>query len=288
MPASHPFDEPSLAKTTTLNCLRARAPMRGVLPFLLKRMQNIKPAYLAFCIQLLAFAVSICSLLSLQLLLGMTPSVLHLVALQGLLALALTIVLKMRTWWRYIQFIFPIALLVMSNLALPSSIYLIGFIFTLTWYWSTFRTQVPFYPSMPKVWRALSQSIPKDKPIHLIDIGSGIGDLAMYIAKAHPDSHISGIEIAPLPWLVSKFRAFVQSSSAQFILGNYDHLNFAHYDVVFAYLSPAAMPKLWQKASKEMLPGSMLISYEFMIPDTQPTQVLTLGKQGEALYIWRF
>jgi hypothetical protein len=58
------------------------------------------------------------------------------------------------------------------------------------------------------------------------------------------------------------------------------------YDVVFAFLSPAAMPALWRKASAEMRPGTLLLSYEFSIPGTTPHIIDHPVENGPALYGW--
>ena len=53
------------------------------------------------------------------------------------------------------QMVFLPGLVAGAMLHLPSSIYLLAFLFLLLLYWSTFRTQVPFYPSGAAVWAAL-------------------------------------------------------------------------------------------------------------------------------------
>lgn len=121
----------------------------------------------------------------------------------------------------------------------------------------------------------------------MIDIGSGLGDLSMYIAQRRPNDTVEGIEIAPLPWLISKVRARMQASNAAFTRGNYESLNFAEYDVVFAYLSPAAMTNLWIKANQEMRKGSLLVSLEFEIPEALPDQIIHTGTSTPKLYVWR-
>jgi hypothetical protein len=57
---------------------------------------------------------------------------------------------------------------------------------------------------------------------------------------------------------------------------------------VFAYLSPAAMGALWRKASAEMRPGSILLSYEFAIADKAADLVITPTGRGPVLYCWHF
>jgi len=165
-----------------------------------------------------------------------------------------------------------------------NEVYLTGFLISLGLFWTTFRSQVPFFPSRPIVWQKVAELIPQDKPIRMIDIGSGLGDLAMHIAKMKTASRIEGIEVAPLPWLVSVVRSYLKGNAAVFKLGDYRELDFAQYDVVFAYLSPAAMPALWEKAHREMSSGSLLISYEFEVPGVSPTFCINTTKQS--IYVW--
>jgi len=214
-------------------------------------------------------------------------SMFTLVFLQAGFALYFCYLVGMAKWWRWIHFCFPVAAWVMSSWQIPNTVYLIGFIVTLSLYWTTFRTQVPFFPSRPVVWQQVAAIIPQDKPIRMVDIGSGLGDMSMHIAKARLDSVIEGIEIAPLPWLISVVRAKFRRSSAAFSMGDYRELNFADYDVIFAYLSPAAMPALWDKVQAEMKPGCMLISYEFEIKGVAPTQTIASDTREEKLYVWK-
>jgi hypothetical protein len=214
-------------------------------------------------------------------------SIFTLVLMQALFAATLSYLAGMATWWRWIHLCFPLTAWIMFQWHIPNAVYLVGFVISLSLFWTTFRTQVPFFPSRPVVWQQVANIIPQDNPVRLIDIGSGLGDMSMYMAKTRPDSQIEGIEIAPLPWVISFIRAKFRRSSAKFILGNYQALDFANYDVIFAYLSPAAMRMLWDKASKEMRPGSLLISLEFEIPGV-PENIRILGnKNTPEIYVWK-
>ncbi len=83
-------------------------------------------------------------------------------------------------------------------------------------------------------------------------------------------------------------RARLAGSAARFVRGDYERLDFGQYDVVFAYLSPAAMAALWRKAAREMRPGSMLLSYEFCIAEKPPDRSIAATVSGPALYVWYF
>jgi hypothetical protein len=214
-------------------------------------------------------------------------SMLELALLQGALAALITLKFRLAPWWYGIQFLFPVALLAASALHLPPVIFLLIFIFLLATYWSTFRTQVPFYPSGPAVWGAVAQLLPAGR-VRMIDIGSGLGGLVLNLARKRPDAQFSGIELAPLPWLLSSLRARLAGCGCRFVRGDYELLDFSKYDVVFAYLSPAAMSALWLKAEREMRPGSMLLSYEFLMNGRIPDQIIVVKPLASALYVWHF
>ena len=208
--------------------------------------------------------------------------------IHGLLASLLAWWRKLAPWWIAIELLFAPALLQAQSLAISPLVFLVAFLFLLALYWSTFRTQVPYYPSGRWVWDAVARLLPTGRPVRAIDIGSGLGGLVLDLAKRRPDSHFDGIELAPLPWLVSVLRAKLSGSSACFLRGDYDDLDFADYDAVFAYLSPAAMSALYRKAAREMRPGTILLSYEFLITEKAPDISIVLTGRGTALYGWHF
>lgn len=98
---------------------------------------------------------------------------------QGMLALVLSFWRRLAPWWLAIQLLFPLALVGGVGLQLPSWLYLAGFLILLLLFWSTFRTQVPYYPSGKRAWDAVASLLPRDRPVYLIDIGSGLGGLVL-------------------------------------------------------------------------------------------------------------
>ncbi|MGK5078996.1 class I SAM-dependent methyltransferase [Janthinobacterium sp. HLX7-2] len=245
------------------------------------------PAFKAILIQLLAMPLMLLLVYGLARA-GVSLSLLAVASVQGGLAAAITWRAGLARWWCAIGLLFAPALLGASMLDLPPALFLAAFVFLLSLYWSTFRTQVPFYPSGPKAWQAVAELISERPGVRLVDIGSGLGGLVLDLARRRPDGQFDGIELAPLPWLVSRVRALASGSRARFLRGDYEALDFGLYDVVFAYLSPAAMPALWRKAEAEMLSGSMLLSYEFKIAAREPDKTIAATAGGPLLYIWCF
>jgi hypothetical protein len=57
---------------------------------------------------------------------------------------------------------------------------------------------------------------------------------------------------------------------------------------VFAFLSPAAMPGLWQQAQAQMRPGSLFVSLAFPV-ESHPAQRVIPASDGpqHALHVWQ-
>ena len=246
---------------------------------------KLPPAILAVFIQIAALIIVLTSVIVVNRLFAVQFLFFTLVTMQAVIAVLICSVSNMAVWWRWIHGFFPLAMYSMSLLTVPSEVYLFGFLITLSIFWTTFNSQVPFYPSRPAVWEKIAALVPQNQTFRLIEIGSGLGDLSMHVAAVNPHSEVHGIEIAPMPWFISAIRARLRKSSARFKLGDYHALNFGQYDMVFAYLSPAAMPALWEKAQQEMQAGSLLISYEFGVPEVPASFIIQ--DHHPAIYVWK-
>jgi hypothetical protein len=249
--------------------------------------RQIPPALLALFIQIISIFLCLISATLLEQQLGYSLPIFICVVSQAALAAFFSFMLNMDWWWRAIQFFFPILVVLFASAKIPSYYYLLVFLVFALVYWSSFRTRVPYYPSKPSLLPAILELLPKEEPINFVDVGSGMGGLLVELANVSKGSRFSGIEIAPFPWFVSFIRGRYCKSGVRFIFGDYERLHFSEFDVVFAYLSPAAMPGLWIKAKREMRSGTILLSYEFIIPDVEPDLCINRDSNDPTLYLWR-
>lgn len=243
------------------------------------------PSYQALLIQLAALLAVAVAIIFFKLAAGIIQPVFVWASLVGIVAAVLSIWRRMHWWWVAIELMFAPTVFLVNMLSIPPSLFLVVFLLLLGIFWSTGRTQVPLFISGPRVWHAVEALLPR-RSLRCIDVGSGVGGLVLALAHCRPDCTFFGVEIAPLPWLISSLRARWLKSTARFTRQDYRSLNFADYDVIFAYLSPAAMPGLWQQAVEQMAAGSMLISYQFGLAEVPPDQVCQLESDHTTLYVW--
>ena len=194
---------------------------------------------------------------------------------------------RMPVWWVPIHLGFIPLTLIMLTVDISPGWYLALFLGLLLIYGKSFKTQVPLYLSSKKAHHALISILPENTRFSFVDLGSGCGGLLTVLADNRRNGIFHGIESAPLPFLISKVRClFDPSCSIRW--GDFWHQDFSRYDIVYAYLSPVPMIRLWQKAKKEMRPGSLLISNTFMIPGVKPHRRIRLNDfSNSTLYLWK-
>lgn len=248
---------------------------------------NVSPAFYALLLQLVAISITSVTFLLSRHFLGLTPHPYITLLFHSVLALVLCSMSRLDWWWMLIEFSFPILLVVFLVLGISPGLYLFFFVILLLIFRSSFRNQVPYFPSGKRSLPLISEQFPLDKKIRFLDIGSGFGGVLIRLSRMHPDCIFHGVETAPLLWLVSIFNATILRSRVKVRLSDYNKIHLGSYDIVFAYLSPAVMLDLWCKVQNEMKPGALFISYEFIIPEINPTYVINGVDNNSTLYVWR-
>lgn len=208
------------------------------------------------------------------------------VLVQAATAGALSAALRQERWCWAWHAIVAILLWVARDVDLPASAYPAAFMLLLLLYGGVIYGRVPYFPSGPVTWAAVAGLIRHDRAVRFLDIGCGLGGMCRYIGRNCPRAQVTGVEISPPLWLFCRVRELLSRTSARYLLADYTRLDLSSYDVVFAYLSPAAMPQLWEQVQRQMGSGAMLVSFEFPIPGVEPHRVIPAGRGGQPLYCY--
>lgn len=210
--------------------------------------------------------------------------------LQGVIAALISLQLFHLPIWQgviYLLFL-PLLLWAVVTLDLSATWYLAGFVGLVLVYGGIYRTRVPLFLSSQQAINTLVQLLPQDHRFKMIDLGSGCGGLIGRLAKILPHGVYHGVEMALLPCWISKLRGALSGQHCQFQWESIWQQDLSEYDVVYAYLSPVPMARLWEKICQEMRPGSLFISNTFAVPEVVPDRCIPLDDlSGAVLYIWR-
>jgi hypothetical protein len=207
--------------------------------------------------------------------------------LQAVLAALTGQALRLPYWWLPINAAFVPAALVLRDAGVAPMWFLLAFAVLLIVFWNTYRTRVPLYLSSRHACARLAELIPQGAPVRLLDLGCGFGGVLSMLRSLRPAAYIVGLELAPLPSWLAKLRMRKDGASRVERRDFWDE-DFSQYDIVYAFLSPEPMPKLWRKARMQMRPNTLFVSNTFVVPEVEPDLTLPFGANGaRALYVWR-
>lgn len=207
---------------------------------------------------------------------------------QGALAGGVALALR-----RSVAAMLPYALFVplalgLSALGLPAWVYALLALLCYAVGRNAWRERVPLYLSSHGACERLAGWLPPGAS--LLDLGSGDGKLAVTLGRLRPDVRVLGLESAWLPHLLGRWRWWRAGRPANVELryGDFWTDSWSGFDAVYAFLSPAPMPRLWTAFAVKADPGACLISNSFDIPGVPVDQTLVFdGTLQTQLLIWR-
>jgi len=173
-------------------------------------------------------------------------------------------------WWRPILALGPLGLV--SLLYVNPWFYLLAAVLLGAVQWNAIATRIPLYRSDATVAEALVEQMRESNQQRFLDLGCGDGRLLLRMALAMPGGEFTGIESAPLLYLVARWRCRHQDN-CRIRFGDFWKLDWSGFDLVFGFLSPEPMLWVWRKAIREMPEEGALISLAFDVPGVEPSRV---------------
>lgn len=217
---------------------------------------------------------------------GLEISLAQWALVQGAIAMRIATLAGAASWWPPVHLAFAPAIVWAHGLHVTPLWWAAAFVVLAAVFGSTFRTQVPLFLAGECVRAKLAELLAPERSLRFIDLGCGLGGIIAALKRARPECEFHGVELAPLPFVVSRLRA--GRAGCRVERRDLMSVDLAGYDVVYAFLSPAPMPQLWAKAKREMRPGSLFVSLAFSVPGVAPQQVIPVsGNDRHTLYVWR-
>lgn len=151
------------------------------------------------------------------------------------------------------------------------------------------REQVPLYLSNTRTQHELAALAEREGAHLFIDLGCGLGSVVEAVARQNRTLKVLGVETAPLSFIIAWLRLKVFNiGNGEIAFRSIWQTDVHNADIVYAFLSPAPMTRLYEKLKAEMKPGAVFISNSFAVPGDEPAEVIHVDDSRQTqLLIWR-
>ena len=154
------------------------------------------------------------------------------------------------------------------------------------------RTGVPTVASFPPARRKIVEILQREAGsprAGIVDLGSGNGQLAAAIARAMPAAHVLGIEISPVPLILSKIRyGFAGLRNLAFRRVDFFTFDCSKTDAVIVFLTDNIIARVSEKLRRELKPGAVVVANETPLGgDWEPVAVEQLDFMKIKIYVYR-
>ena len=206
----------------------------------------------------------------------------------AIVSLLLAIWLDFPLSWKLFNFLLVPSAVGYVSLELPSGFLAIAVVITVLIYLPTLWTGVPYYPTSPKMYQVVCSKLPVDAPFTFIDLGCGFAGLLAYLRRERPNGHYTGVDISPLPFLLSKLRfVLCGAKNVEISYSSFWNLDLSKFDYVYAFLAPPPMARLWAKAQGEMKSGAVFMTNTFVVDHGADTVDEIKDRREYKLYLHR-
>ena len=190
--------------------------------------------------------------------------------------------------WLILNVALPSAVTISFSTALPSWAFLAPLVMLVAIYAPALWTRVPYYPTSNAAYPLILAELPTDRPFTFVDIGCGFGDLIFFLRKHRPNGTFVGVEIGILPYVVASLKtALGRDKKVTISYQDMWKLSLKEFDFVYAFLSPAAMTRVWKKATIEMKPGATFITNSFETGTTPSYVISVRDERASSLFVHR-
>lgn len=165
---------------------------------------------------------------------------------------------------------FPLSAGVLGAVNLPPWTWLVPLAGLLALYPVQAWRDAPLFPTALDALDGLPGRLSLPAAPRLLDAGCGLGHGLDALRRAWPGARIEGLERS-VPLAIA---ARLRCRWAQVLRGDMWAQSWAGYDLVYLFQRPESMARAWQKAQRQMAPGSWLVSLEFEVPGAEPQAAL--------------
>lgn len=134
----------------------------------------------------------------------------------------------------------------------------------------SFFSLAPWLPTKKTDYKRINDILKLQKSEHFLEIWCGTAGVLLYVAKNNPNSTITGIELSPLFFILSRIRvALSRYNNITILYGNALKIDFKQFDAIYIFALPETITKkIVPKLSQIIDRKFRMVSYCFQMKNS--------------------
>ena len=120
---------------------------------------------------------------------------------------------------------------------------------------------------------------------NVYDLGCGMGHILLTASALYPENNYTGYDISVPTILWARLKAKLLRCTINFYCDDFFTRDLTDADIIFTYLWPSIMDRIYDEVWPTLKPGTKLISHGFPIKALTPTQTIRVGKSKVLVYV---
>lgn len=152
-----------------------------------------------------------------------------------------------------------------------------------------FCTRVPYVKTDKKYLPIIFAHLNITKNSTIYDLGCGAGYF-LFAAEKYEPKKIVGYELSPLHACWGKLKIWFKKSAVKIYYQNFFKANISDADIIYLYLVPSVLNKIWLKIKKECHAGTQIICLGSPLNNETVAQIITMEpdkKNSSLAYLYQ-
>jgi hypothetical protein len=147
-----------------------------------------------------------------------------------------------------------------------------------------FRGFAPFIATRKKIIDKIISELEVNDETIIYELGCGQAGFLRAMHQKYPKNKLVGVEYATIPYLIGQIQNSFTGSKLKLIKKNIFAVDINEADIIYCYLNRDTMVTLEKKFQVECRQGTVIVSYNFLLPNTEAYKTLEVGKTDKVYF----
>ncbi|MFA5133421.1 MAG: methyltransferase domain-containing protein [Patescibacteria group bacterium] len=153
-----------------------------------------------------------------------------------------------------------------------------------------FITKVPYANTPESYYDTIFKNVSITSKTKIYELGCGKGKFLFEAEKRFRPAKLVGFDLSPFHIAYDKIKAKIIGSKAEFYLQDFFKADLKDADLIYLFLTPKAVKKIWPIIKKQTKKGSRVIILSDGLPKVKYEKIINMrpGKENSSkLYIYK-